>query len=68
MADQAGEQHDPRSTQSLYSSHVQVNSSSLGRAVAAGIEVLRAERGMLECFIGSLLLQESCFHSSLRLG
>lgn len=68
VADQAGEQHDRRSTQKLYSSHVQVNSSSLGRAVVAGIEVLRAERRMLWCSIGSSLPQGSCFHHSLHLG
>lgn len=38
MVDQAGAQGDLRSTQRLYSSHVQVNSSSLGLAVVAGIE------------------------------
>lgn len=38
--DQARAQCDPRSTQRLNSSHVQVNSSSLGLAVGAGIEVL----------------------------
>lgn len=38
-------------------SHVQVNSWSLGRAVVAVIEVLREERKMVRCSIGSSLLQ-----------
>lgn len=68
MIDQAGEQCDPRSTQRLYSSHVQVNSSSLGLAVVAGIEVLQAERRTPGYSIGFSLLQGACFHPSLRQG
>lgn len=52
MVDQAGAQRDPRSTQRVYSCHIQVNSSSLGLAVVVGIEVLQAERRTPGCSIG----------------
>lgn len=38
MVDQAGVQRDPRVRKRLHTNHVQVNSSSLGLAVVAGIE------------------------------